>query len=579
MAAFPNTSFGARPTRWDPLAERLIGPGKPFELETALVFGRPQQVFKGAPRTLAAIYRQAARFAARPMIVQDGVELTFEGAFARAAALAEALRERYALRKGARVAIAAGNRPEWILSLIAVTSAGGVAALVNSRGAPEELGRAIAASGCQLAILDAERADLIAREQADPPWPRIVIGQAAAPLRPGRDADFAALTAARPGRTLAPVAVEPEDGALILFTSGATGYPKAALLSHGAVAHGAALSSFMGALQDLRYEQECGEALPPERRAMTSPAVILSPMFHLSGMLPVVRAIGVGATIHIMSKWNADIAFDMIETVGLSRLGFVPTMLWDMLNSPRAGEANLGRVQYMSNGGGPLNPSLVAEIRARMPRCLISNTYGQTENTAWVSSISGNPYLQNPDSCGWVCPTVQVSVRRDDGTEAQIGEPGEIWVSSAGVMTEYVGDAEGTAAALQERWCASGDIGALDEHGLLRIVDRKKNMVISGGENIYCAEVERVLFDHPAVRECIAYGAPDPRLGERLIATVVLKAGTQATEDELKAYCRQRLAIYKTPREVVLTREDLPRTASGKIDRGTFLRHVRERSR
>jgi long-chain acyl-CoA synthetase len=566
----------ARTNARDPLVERLLGPGKPFELQTTLVAGRPQEVLRGAPRTLAAVWRQAARFGPQPMIVHDAVQLSFDEAFAQAAALAQTLREQFGVRRGTRVALCVGNRPEWIVSLIAITAAGGVAALVNSRGAAEELLRAIATSGCALAILDAERADLLAPAQPDPAWPRIIIGPAAGPLRPGRDAAFAALTRPRPGLSLEPTEVGPEDGALILFTSGTTGYPKAALLSHGAVAHGASLSSLMGALQDLRYEQETGEALPPDKRSMTSPAVILSPMFHLSGMLPVVRAIGVGASVHIMSKWNAEVAFDMIETTGLSRLGFVPTMLWDMLNSPRATPANLAKVRYMANGGGPLNPALVAEIRRRMPACVISNTWGQTENTAWATSISGQPYLDHPDSCGWACPTVQVCVRREDGSEAAPGEPGELWVRSPGVMTEYVGDAEGTAAALDvDGWCATGDIGVADAVGLFRIVDRKKNMVISGGENIYCAEVERVLLEHPRVREAIAHGEPDPRLGERLVATVVVEAGAQLGEEDLKAFCRQRLAIYKTPRAVTLTTEALPRTASGKVDRGTFIRNVR----
>ena len=562
-----------RPNTRDPLAERLIGPGRRFEIEEALVSGVPQQIFKGAVRNLARIFTTAAAYGARPMIVHDGVQLSYAEVFARSAALARALREQFGVRPGTRVAIVASNRPEWIISLIAVTAAGGIAALVNSRGAAEEMLRAMAVTDCALAILDAERAAVIAGDLADPPWPRIVIGGATAALRPGRDADFAALAAPVPGLALAPLAMDPQDGALILFTSGTTGFPKGALLSHGALAHAASLSAVMGALQDLRYAEEVGE--PVAESSMASPAVILSPMFHLSGMLPVVRGISLGAAIHIMSRWNADTAFDMIETTGLSRLAFVPTMLWDMLNSPRATPQTLAAVQNLAYGGAPMNRGLVDEIRRRMPKSLITNTYGQSENAGWACSLSGRPYLENPDSCGWACPTVQVCVRRDDGTQADIGEAGELWVRSAMVMTEYVGDPEATAQTLMDGWCATGDIGVVDENGLFTIVDRKKNMVISGGENIYCAEIERVLFDHPDVREAIAYGAPDPRLGERLIATVVLQPQAEIGEDELMAYCRRRLAPYKTPRRMVLTREPLARTASGKIDRRAFLSPAR----
>ncbi len=346
------------------------------------------------------------------------------------------------------------------------------------------------------------------------------------------------------------------------------------MLSQGAIAHSVSIAAFMGLVQDARYEEENGVSLSPERRSMTTPAVILGPMFHLSGIMPIFRAISLGTTIHIMTKWSADIAFDMIESVGMSRLSFVPAMLWDMLRSPRATPETLGKVAYMANGAAALNPTLLAEIRERMPHCLLSNTYGQTETTAWTCSISGAAYLANPGSCGWAAPSIKVSIRRDDGSEADIGEAGELWVSSAGLMTEYLGDAKATAEALQDGWLASGDIAIVDEAGLITIVDRKKNMVISGGENIYCAEVERVLADHPAVRDCIVYGIPDERLGERLCAHVVVTEGSTASDEEIKAHCRQHLAIYKVPRIIALATVALPRTASGKVDRGSFLKQL-----
>ena len=250
-------------------------------------------------------------------------------------------------------------------------------------------------------------------------------------------------------------------------------------------------------------------------------------------------------------------------------------MLWDLLRSPRATPELLGKVAYMANGAAALNPTLLAEIRARMPHCLLSNTYGQTETTAWTCSISGQSYINNPGACGWAAPTVQVQVRREDHSLAPAGEAGELWVSSAGLMTEYVGDAAATAETLQDGWLASGDIGFVDATGIFTIIDRKKNMVISGGENIYCAEIERVLSEHPDVSDCIAYGLPDERLGERLAAAIVVRAGAVLSADDLKAYCKERLAIYKIPREITLTGAALPRTASGKVDRGTYLKSIR----
>jgi acyl-CoA synthetase (AMP-forming)/AMP-acid ligase II len=557
----------------DPLVERLIGPGKPFELETIRVGEHEHEAFKGAPRNLAGLFRQGMRYTGRTMVVHEGVSFTYAEGFARAAALADALRWRYGLGKGTTVAVVTSNRPEWIISVLAITALGGVAALVNSRGAAEEMLRAIGQVGCKLAILDAERDDVITAAEPDPEWPRIVIGTPQMSLRAG-DADFGELAAPRQGVDFAPAEMDPGEGAIILFTSGTTGFPKGALLSHGALAHSVSVATFMGTLQDIRYEEESGETLPADRKAMTTPAVILGPMFHLSGIMPILRALSLGTTIHIMGKWNTDVAIDMIDKVGMTRLSFVPAMLFDMFRSPRATPELLANVRYMVNGAAPLNLQLVEQIKARMPNCQLSNGYGQTEATAWTCGINGNVYLDHPAACGWAAPTVKVQLRRDDGSEPPLGEPGELWVSSPMLMNEYVGDPKATAETLQDGWLASGDIATMDANGIFTIVDRKKNMVISGGENIYCAEVERVVGDHPAVREVIAYGLPDPRLGERLAVTAVLEPDAEADGEEIKAFCKQRLAIYKVPREITLTRDFLPRTASGKVDRGKFLKSM-----
>ncbi len=593
----------------DPLAEKMLGAGGSHALEVVTIAGRPQQVFKGAARNLAGLYRQAMQHGDRTMVVQDGASLTYAQGFAQAAALADALRSQYGVGVGTKVAVVMGNRSEWIISVLAITAVGGVAALVNSRGVAAEMLRAIETAQCTLAIMDVERADIIAAAMPEPAWPCIIVGASSmAPSFQGRGwgggglegasspdcaqtdkphpnpspegegldwpARFETLSTPQPGLEFRADEMDPEEGGIVLFTSGTTGFPKAALLSQGALAHSVSIAAFMGLVQDVRYEEENGVTLPPERRSMATPAVILGPMFHLSGIMPIFRAISLGTTIHIMTKWSADIAFDMIESIGMSRLSFVPAMLWDMLRSPRATPELLAKVAYMANGAAALNPTLLAEIRERMPHCLLSNTYGQTETTAWTCSISGAAYLANPGSCGWAAPSIQVRVRRDDGSQADIGEAGELWVSSAGLMTEYLGDAKATAETLQDGWLASGDVAIVDEQGLITIVDRKKNMVISGGENIYCAEVERVLADHPAVRDCIAYGKPDERLGERLIARVVVAADSAVHEDEIKAHCRAHLAIYKVPRVVILTSEPLPRTASGKVDRGKVLKEA-----
>ena len=571
----PSEPVVYRPNIRDPLAERLIGPGKDWEIEEVMVRGRPQEVFKGRPRNLAGIYRNAMQFGGKDMIVFGEDSFTYAEGFAGAAALAKALREQFGVGKGTKVAVAMSNRPEWILSLIAVTSLGGIAALINSRGVAEEMLRAIEKADCQLAILDAERDDVISAERPDPTWPRVVMPGAANPLRPGKDGDFNALATAIPGVAFEPEDIHPDEGAVVLFTSGTTGFPKGALLSHGALAASVAVATFMGTLYDVRYEEESGDKLPDHQRAMATPAVILGPMFHLGGIMPSLRAISLGTTLHIMGKWNTEIAFDMIEKIGMTRLNFVPAMLFDMFKSPRATPELMGQVRYMANGAAPLDMALVEQIKARMPNCQLSNGYGQTEGTAWTCGISGDIYLKHPAACGWAAPTARVQLRRDDGSEPEIGEPGELFVSSPMVMNEYINDPEATAEALHDGWLASGDIATVNEQGIFTIVDRKKNMVNSGGENIYCAEVERVCANFPGVRECIAYGMPDPRLGERMVVMIVGEESEALNDEAIKAHCKLHLAIYKVPREVHFRSEALPRNATGKVDRGKFLKSVR----
>ena len=568
---------GFRENLRDPLAAEMLGPGKEFQLETIEVGGRPREVFKGAPRNLAGLYRQGMQWPGRTMVIDGDTSLTYAEGFARAAALASHLRDNCNVGKGDVVATVMVNRFEYVISVLAVTSLGAVLALINNRGVAEEMLRAMDLVDCKVAILEAERDNLITAERPAPDWPRIVIGPPEMPLR-GQDADFEQVAMPVDGVPFDPVDMPAQSGGVILFTSGTTGFPKGALLSNGALAHGTSVACFIGRLQDMLYERESGRTLPPQERCMATPAVLLGPMFHLGGITPTIRAISVGTTIVIPGKWNPEVALDMIENIGMTRLSFVPAMVFDIFKSPRATPELLLRINVMANGAAPLDMEIVSQVKQRMPQALISNSYGQTEGAGWTCSINGNIYLEHPTSCGWPVPSVYVQLRRDDGTEPDIGEPGEMWMASAGLMEGYYNNPEASAEALQDGWLATGDIATVDENGIYTIVDRKKSMVISGGENIYCAEIERVIQQHEGVVEALAYGVPDSRLGEIVAVACVVAEGAAVSEDEVKALCKQRLAIYKVPRKVDFRVDPLPRTASGKVDRGTFLRAVKAAS-
>jgi long-chain acyl-CoA synthetase len=242
-----------------------------------------------------------------------------------------------------------------------------------------------------------------------------------------------------------------------------------------------------------------------------------------------------------------------------------------MLNSPRAAGGALANIRFLASGTASLSPTVAAELRRRLPKCLMLNTYGQSETMERVATFGGREFETNLGASGRVMPTMSLRIVRDDGTDAELGEPGEICVQTPTAMLGYYNDPKATAETVRDGWLYTGDIGHFDEAGRLYIVDRKKNMVISGGENIYCAEVERVLGEHPKAVEAIAFGEPDPRLGERLVAVVVLKPGEEATDEEMKAYAKARLAIYKVPRRVDFTHQPLPRNATGKVARGVFM--------
>jgi acyl-CoA synthetase (AMP-forming)/AMP-acid ligase II len=551
-----------------PVPTELIGPGGKFELEDRLYRGQVHRMFRRGPRTLSELMARAMEDN-RPhpdarMTEQDGVVTTYGEFEARAAALAAALRETLGVKPGDHVALAMANRAEWMIAFFAIVALGAVPVMVNSRGVGEEMHHAIRLADCSAAICDAERRALLA-PFVEPSWPAIVLGG------DGADLDFATASAPQPGLILSFTARDPEAIALIMFSSGTTGRPKAIAHAHGSMAHTLTLGCLVNDAYDALYEKEFGEALPYELRNSTSTTVMSSPLFHVAGILPYMRTIMNGQLTVLVTKWNAETVYDVLERETVSRLGLVPTMIFDMLSSPRAAGGALANIRYLANGTAPLAPEVAAKMRQVLPKCLMLNTFGQSETMERVATFGGLEFEANLGAVGRVMPTASLRIVRDDGSDVEPGEPGEIVARTPSVMLGYYNDAKATADTLRDGWVHTGDIGRFDEQRLLYIIDRKKNMVISGGENIYCAEVERVLADHPAAAEAIAYGEPDPRLGERLVAVVVLKPGATASDEEMKAYAKQRLAIYKVPRRVTFTHDPLPRNATGKVARGVFM--------
>jgi acyl-CoA synthetase (AMP-forming)/AMP-acid ligase II len=557
-------------TSHDAFAAALMREGAPFAPASD---GRR---FATGPRTLADLLERAARHGDAVMTVDGDRRHSFAAVLGRAAALAETLSCEFAVSRGDRAALAVGNSVEWMIGFIAIAALGAVPILVNTRSAPDELRHALVSTGVAVTIIDGERLRLLQAAGPDLPCRRVVLSDDPADLRPGIDVAFGEAVATP--AALRPVATAPGDAGAVLFTSGTTGRPKGALLSQRALAHGVMLGNLLGAMNDAAFAADNRLAPGAAGSSIHSPTIIGGPLFHLGGVNPFLRCLYNGTPTILLRKWDAESVLALIAREGVRRIAMVPTMYWDLLRAPDPGGA-LGTIRFISSGAAPILPGLVDELRQRIPQLLLGNTYGSTETSGYVASSYGRDFLDHPTSCGHVLPTVEVRLVGDDGTDVAEGAPGEICVRSAAVMDGYLDDAAATADAfIDGGWFRTGDVGVMNAAGLLHIVDRKKNMIISGGENIYCAEVERVLAEHEAVREVVAFGRPDARLGERLAVTLFLTPGAGLDAAAVKAYVAARLAIYKVPRDVIFAAAPLPRTASGKLDRAAAVRDAQTRS-
>ena len=531
----------------DPYLTKVAAPGSPFEI--GLRDGLRQ--FVNAPGDLGALIEAARVHGPRTFIVEgseDGIgrRLTYDQVFA----WRDRLVARLGIGRGERVAICMRNRTEWLIAFLAVIRAGGVAALLNSRGSPEELAAMIAEVTPALVLADAERMPLIRQG-----------GYA------GRLFDMTAPLAAAQGPAPDPVPAQPQDPAAILFTSGTTGRTKGAVLTHRSLITGLLSVQLSGLMIAQRMADQYGMTVEQLMARMPQQAVLLVyPLFHISGLgSAFLSPMFSGAKVVIMRRWDAAEALRLIAEEKVSMFTGVPTMLWDVLRQAELAGADLSSLTNVASGGQALPVNLLEEIRAACPQAAMGTGYGMTECSGSVAQAVGEDFVRKPGSAGRVLPLVDMRVLGPEGEVLARGETGEIAVRGAMVMQGYWNRPEETAAVLgADGWLRSGDIGYVDEEGYVFIVDRKKDMVISGGENIYCAEVERVLGTVPGVTECAAFGIPDERLGEALVAVVVASG---QSEEALVREVGERLARYKAPRRIAFSPIALPRNAVGKLDK------------
>ena len=548
--------------------ERLTAPGERFEMETIDIRGVPTRVWKNAPANLRQVALLARTHGERAFAIYEDERVSYEGWFRAVARLAAELRSR-GVEKGDRVALAMRNLPEWPVAFFAATTIGAICVPLNAWWTGPELAFGLANSGSKLLVCDAERWERIVPHRGDLPELETVFvsrGDAAGGERLediiGTTSDYGALPAAE----LPEVEIAPDDEATIFYTSGTTGQPKGALGTHRNLCTNIVSSGYNGAFAALRRGEE-----PPAPVQKVGLTVI--PLFHVTACSAGLMGYAVaGHTMIFMHKWDPVKAFQLIESEKVNLTGGVPTIAWQLLEHPERANYDLSSLEAVAYGGAPAAPELVRKIHEEFG-ALPANGWGMTETMATVTGNSGEDYLNRPDSCGPPVAVADLKIVGDDGSELAPGEVGELWARGPMVVKGYWNRPEATAETFVDGWVRTGDLARLDEEGWCYIVDRAKDMIIRGGENIYSSEVENVLYDHPAVTDAALVGISHPTLGEEPAAVVHLAPGMTATEDELRDWVAARLAKFKVPVRITFIEDTLPRNANGKIlkkDLGAF---------
>ena len=561
------TPGGSGPSQRAELAARLTAPGGPFELVDVVAGGVPLRVYTGGPATLRELALASAAFGDRDFLVYESTRLSFAEHARTVAGLARYLLEEYDLRPGDRVAVSMRNYPEWAPIFYAGMVAGLVVVPLNAWWTAGELRYALEDSGARLVFADAERAALLAPvlpELGGLPLVEVRGSEAAAPGA-RRWADLVAEL--DPAAGVPEVAVSPDDDATILYTSGTTGRPKGAVATHRNHCTNV-LNMRVGAVVSAALANG-GEVPAPDPAAPQPGTLCTFPMFHIAGINALCGAAYGGGKLVTLYRWDRALARELIRREGLTLASGVPTLMRQLVEDAAADPAPLASLASIGMGAAPIPPELVGRINGTFGQLIApTNGYGLTETTSAVTTNVGADYLAHPDSVGRLVPTADVLVvDPGSGDPVPDGEIGELWFRGPTVVRGYWNEPPASEAAFTDGWFHSGDLGRVED-GWVYVVDRMKDVVIRGGENIYCAEVEAALFEHPSVADVALIGVPDAVLGEEAVAVVVPRPGTvpgATAAAALREHVAGRLAAFKVPRYVVFRAEPLPRTPTGKV--------------
>jgi long-chain acyl-CoA synthetase len=531
----------------------ITAPGQPLEMVEMDVYGSSCRGYKNAPASLRDLFEQ--NLTDETFIVFDQERYTFRDIWAHSSAIGQGLVSDYGIQKGDCVAICMRNFPEWIMAFQAITSIGAIAVGMNSLWQAEEIDYGLKDSGCKLLIADQERIDLVVKAEIQLSCETLLVrGDQTTDLPRWED-----LQEKFAGNLMPTAEIAPIDDAIIFFTSGSTGRPKGVVSSNLAIM--SALLSWEVAITGWILLR--GEApAPPEHQ----PAGLLAvPLFHVTGCHAIfLMAFRNQTKLVLMRKWNPQLAAQLVEQEKISSFTAPPAMTADLIYSAQQGGHDLSSLVMVGGGGAARSPEQVRGIDAVFENAMPNTGWGMTETNAIGTAIAGGNYLERPGSSGQPAAVLDIRIVDEEDNERPKGERGEVQIRGTSMFRGYWNNPEATANSLVDGWFKTGDIGYMDEEDYLFIVDRIKDMVIRGGENIGCGEVEAALLEHPLIREAAVYSVPDQRLGEEVGATIYSE-GADIDDGELREFLATRIARFKIPRYIQVSDALLPRTASEKI--------------
>ncbi|MEQ6204986.1 AMP-binding protein [Sulfitobacter sp. HNIBRBA2951] len=533
-----------------------------FAVGPTVVRGVTYRAFQNVPPTVPAVMQAGMAQhddGAADYLLYEGERWTYGAFCAEVRRVATVLKTEFGIGKGDRVAIAMRNYPELMTLVLGISSTGATVVFVNAWWTTQELDYALRDSAATLVFADGPRVERLLPLQD-------ALGLTIVGVRDGEDMvphNYSALQKAASDAPL-DVAIDTDDDFAVMYSSGTTGDPKGVVQTHRS-AVSAVFSWLMQAVV-------APLVTPPEPDAPAPPrpsALVVTPLFHVTATHPLfLLSLVAGAKITLMRKWDAAQAVELIQSEAITRFLGVPTQSADLMMAANDAGVTLDTLDYLGSGGAKRPGAQVAQLAKTFPNAGIATGWGMTETNALGIGMIGDDYLARPESAGKLHPPVQELRLLDDaGNDVPLGELGEITVKSPANMRCYLNKPEATAETMQDGWLRTGDLAVMDAEGFVTILDRKKNIIIRGGENIACLDVEGALHRLPDVIEACAFAVPDARLGEVVGACVQLRKGATLSQQDMAAALDGQIASFKTPQHLWTQDGPLMRGATDKIDR------------